>query len=104
MGRMTDDPATREAMRQTIARQTTHLARIVDDLLDVSRVTRGTLAIERRDVDVGDIVARAVEIVATEAERFHQTLSVEVPSGALRVNGDIDRLTQLLANLLINAV
>jgi PAS domain S-box-containing protein len=98
-----DNPVTQSAMRQTIGRQTAHLSKIVDDMLDVSRVTRGTLAIEPQHVDLVDVVARAIEMIRPEADRFQQTLMVDVPI-TLATRGDPDRLLQLLSNLLTNAV
>jgi PAS domain S-box-containing protein len=104
MERMQGDSATQAAMRQTIARQAAHLARIVGELLDVSRITRGTFAIEPRDLDMIDVVERAVEMVRPEADQLHQALHIDVPPGPVGTRGDADRLLQLLTNLLTNAV
>ncbi|HEX4268302.1 MAG TPA: PAS domain S-box protein [Steroidobacteraceae bacterium] len=104
MERVQGDSAIQAAMRQTIARQAAHLARIVDELLDVSRVTRGTFTIEPQDVDMVDVVERAVEMVRPEADQLHQTLQIDVPRAPIGTRGDPDRLLQLLTNLLTNAV
>jgi signal transduction histidine kinase len=89
--------------REVIERQLTHLTRLVDDLLDVSRITRGKITLKKEIVDVAPLVARAVETVQPLIdERGHQ-LAVELPSGTLRVRGDPTRLTQALANVLSNA-
>jgi PAS domain S-box-containing protein len=104
MERMQGDSTTQAAMRQIIARQAAHLARIVDELLDVSRVTRGTFTIEPKDVDVVDVVERAVEMVRPEVDQLHQTLQIDVPPAPIGTRGDPDRLLQLLTNLLTNAV
>jgi PAS domain S-box-containing protein len=98
------DAAKQAAMRELIARQASYLTRIVDELLDVSRATRGTLTIEPRDCDVAEVIERAVEMVRPEADRFHQTLTVASPAAPLQTRGDCDRLVQLLSNLLTNAV
>jgi PAS domain S-box-containing protein len=98
-----DNPETQAAMRQTIGRQTTHLAKLLDDLLDVSRATRGMLAIAMQDVNLVDVVGRAIEMIRPEADRLQQTLVVDVPA-KLPTRGDPDRLVQLLSNLLTNAV
>jgi PAS domain S-box-containing protein len=100
----TDNPTTQAAMRGTIARQTDYLARIVDELLDVNRMTRGTFAIESRDLDLVNVVGRAVEMVQPEIDRFQQSLTLNIPRAPLLTRGDSDRLLQLLSNLLTNAV
>ncbi len=97
------DPV-QEKMRRTIDRQSEHLARIVDDLVDVSRITRGTLAVEHHIVDLADVVARAVETVVPMIEQAKHVLNVDVPPGSIFVSGDTGRLTQVAANLLTNAV
>jgi CheY-like chemotaxis protein len=104
MERVQGDSAIQAAMRQTIARQAAHLARIVDELLDVSRVTRGTFTIEPKDLDVVDVVERAVEMVRPEADQLHQTLQIDVPPVPIGTRGDPDRLLQLVTNLLTNSV
>jgi signal transduction histidine kinase len=89
--------------RDVIERQLGHLTRLVDDLLDVSRITRGKINLTREPVDVGSLVARAVETVQPMiTERGHQ-LRVEVPREPIRVNGDALRLIQALGNVLANA-
>ncbi|HTX23390.1 MAG TPA: response regulator [Steroidobacteraceae bacterium] len=92
-----------EWARVVIERQSGHLTRLVDDLLDVSRIVRGQITLERSVVDVGDVVRNALETSRPLLrERKHQ-LTVRVPSDSLRVYGDLTRLAQVLANLLINA-
>jgi signal transduction histidine kinase len=89
--------------RDVIERQLGHLTRLVDDLLDVSRITRGKINLTREPVEVGTLVARAVETVQPLlTERGHQ-LSVEIPSEPIRVYGDALRLIQALGNVLANA-
>ena len=88
---------------QTIERQSAQLSRIVDDMLDISRVRRGTLSIERKPVDLADAVNRAVETAAPLIEAGNHTLAVDVQAGLTNVEGDLQRLTQLVANLLNNA-
>jgi CheY-like chemotaxis protein len=67
-------------------------------------VTRGTFVIEPRASDVVEALDRAVEMVRPEAGRLHQTLHIDVPAAPVTVLGDPDRLVQLFANLLTNAV
>ncbi|MBV8805945.1 MAG: response regulator, partial [Sinobacteraceae bacterium] len=89
--------------RDVIERQLGHLTRLVDDLLDVSRITRGKINLTREPVDVGSLVARAVETVQPMiTERGHQ-LTVDVPGEPIRVHGDALRLIQALGNVLANA-
>lgn len=87
-----------------VERQARHLARLVDDLLDVARVTRGTIALQRKAVDVGVILESAARTVrSTAAEALHQDLRLEVPVERVWVEGDEARLEQLFVNLLHNA-
>ncbi len=83
-------------------RQFVHMSRLVDDLLDVSRITRGTLEIQRADVVVADVVTHATDMASPLLEERRHTLQVDVPPG-LRVRGDAVRLAQVFGNLLTNA-
>jgi len=97
------DPARVEQIAQVIARQTTHMTGLIDDLLDVSRVTRGMVTLERADVAPRQLVDEAVEQVRPLLEsRAHQLSIVDAAPGAT-VHGDRKRLVQVLANLLSNA-
>ena len=89
--------------RQIIERQVTHLARLVDDLLDVSRIARGQIKLARCTVDIAEVAARAVELASPIFELKLQELAVQVPRGQLYVDGDPGRLAQVIANLLTNA-
>jgi signal transduction histidine kinase len=89
--------------RDVIERQLGHLTRLVDDLLDVSRITRGKINLSRETVEVADLVARAVETVQPLiVERGHR-LILDVASESIRVFGDALRLTQAVGNVLSNA-
>ena len=93
----------REQMRQTIDRQSAQLTRIVDDLLDISRITRGVLELDRRPENLVAIVAGAIETAsASIGSRGHQ-LEVVAPPLPLMIEADTHRLNQVLANLLNNA-
>lgn len=85
-----------------IDRQAQHLVRLVDDLLDVARLTRGKVVLQRGSVDVAQVVARAVEMVGPLLEERRHALTVDVPSG-LVLDADETRLAQVLSNLLSNA-
>ncbi|HEY3783894.1 MAG TPA: response regulator [Steroidobacteraceae bacterium] len=89
--------------REVIARQLSQLTRLVDDLLDVSRITRGKINLSREPVELAMLAARAVETVQPMiSEREHQ-LTVELPQEPVHVYGDPLRLTQALGNVLGNA-
>jgi signal transduction histidine kinase len=89
--------------RDIIERQLAQLTRLVDDLLDVSRITRGKINLAREPVEVAGLVARAVETVQPLIlERGHQ-FTIDLPDDPIRVYGDPLRLTQALGNVLANA-
>jgi PAS domain S-box-containing protein len=92
-----------ETMRQMVDRQSMHLTRIVEDMVDVSRITRGVLSVERVDMDLLEAVRRSVETAIPQIEAGRHKLDLDLPSRPIRVRGDINRLTQLLTNLLNNA-
>jgi PAS domain S-box-containing protein len=85
-----------------IERQVRHLVRLVDDLLDVSRVTRGKITLHRQPVEIGEVVANAVEMAGPLLEERRHILDIDVPRTGLRVYGDADRLAQVVTNLLTN--
>jgi len=89
--------------REVIGRQVDQLRRLVDDLMDVSRVTQGKLALREELVDLAEVVTEAVEISRPLLDHRAHRLTVGVPVGPLWVSGDRVRLTQVLANLLNNA-
>ncbi|MFL6658669.1 MAG: ATP-binding protein [Massilia sp.] len=86
-----------------IVRQVAHMTRLVDDLLDVSRVTRGLVKLERELVDLRTVVADAIEQVAPLATRKLQSLDVQLPEHACNVEGDRKRLVQICSNVINNA-
>ena len=88
--------------RDVMRRQVTHLKRLVDDLLDVSRITRGKLELNKAPVNLCSVVAQAVD-AANAAKTRGPSITVEMPAG-LWVYGDESRLVQVLTNLLSNAV
>lgn len=92
-----------EREREVIERQANHLVRLVDDLLDVSRVTSGKVRLKKTHVEVADVVARAVEMAQPILESRKHELVVDLPADAGTVHGDGGRLAQALANLLTNA-
>ncbi len=89
--------------RAVIARQVTHLTRLVGDLLDVSRITRGTIDLHREPLEIARIVAMAIERVSPLLDDRQHALAVDVPPKGLVVHADEDRLCQVVTNLLTNA-
>jgi PAS domain S-box-containing protein len=87
-----------------IGRQVRHMTRLVDDLLDVSRVTRGLIELDKTTLDLRAIVDEAVEQVRPQLVARRQRLSLHLPAAPLAVDGDRARLVQVLSNLLGNAV
>jgi PAS domain S-box-containing protein len=88
---------------EIVARQVAHMRHLVDDLLDVSRVTRGLVAIASQPLDLRRVVGEAVEQSRPLLETRHHQLEVALPGQALMVDGDHTRLVQVVANLLNNA-
>ncbi len=89
--------------RDIIARQTAQLTRLVDDLLDVSRITLGKITLNRSALDLRPIVAQAVEAVQPLFTARHHHLVIDVSTEPLPIWGDGARLTQIISNLLNNA-
>ncbi len=101
------DRLRKDRIRQTsavIARQVRHLTAMVDDLLDVSRVTRGLVKLDLVTLDIGRVILDAVEQVRPLAQGKHHRLKVHTPPEPVYVKGDAKRLVQVLTNLLTNAV
>jgi PAS domain S-box-containing protein len=95
--------AHRTQAQAIIERQVEHMGRLLDDLLDVSRITRGTLILRRSSIDLGSAVAAAQEAARPLIEVRGHTLAVRLPQEPVRLVADPVRLAQILANLLINA-
>lgn len=90
-------------MRELIEGQVRHISKLVDDLLDVSRVSTGKLRVERQHVDMIEILNNAIGACSPLMMAKKQHFEAHLPDGALIVNGDPARLTQILSNLLANA-
>ncbi|HKE87552.1 MAG TPA: ATP-binding protein [Vicinamibacterales bacterium] len=88
---------------EVMERLVTHLVRLVDDLLEVSRITRGLVEIRKEPLDLGTVLRTAVETSRPLVEAANQTLSVAIDTDPITVVGDPVRLTQVFANLLNNA-
>jgi len=96
-----DAPAAR--LREMVERQVDHLVRLVDDLLEVSRINHGTFELRRERVELATVVDSAVETTEAEYREGARKLSVALPDEPLVLDGDPVRLTQILGNLLNNA-
>ncbi len=97
------DNAVQQRALQIMSRQVQQMVRLIDDLLDVSRITTGKVLLELGRVDVIAVLQSAVEISQPGIEARHHRLSLNVPPGPIFVEGDSTRLAQVFANLLNNA-
>ncbi len=98
-----DNPATIAEVRDTMVRQVDQLVRLVDDLLEVSRITRGKMELRKRRVELADVVQSAVEASRPLINEAGHTLTVSLPPQPLFLSADPHRLTQVISNLLNNA-
>ena len=92
-----------EKERAIIERQVQHVTQLVDDLLDISRITRGKVELKRVPVELAKVVAQAIEMASPLLEQRRHRLTIAVPRHGLMVNADPVRLAQVVANLLTNA-
>jgi signal transduction histidine kinase len=97
-----DSPSLRRH-RETITRQAKHLAKLVEDLLDVGRIITGKLRLQKTRVDVATIVRNAVEACAPLISKRHHALAVTLPDTPLAIDADANRMVQVICNLLNNA-
>lgn len=98
-----DDPNASEATRQVMERQTMQLIALVDDLLDVSRITRGNLNLRRARVRLDEVVRSAVEASTPLIEEANHRLTVTLPNTPTWLDVDPNRMAQVFSNLLTNA-
>ncbi len=97
------DAKTRDWATAVIDRQIRTMASLLDDLLDVSRITRGHLVLHRQKASVASIIETSVEVARPLIESRHHTLSISLPESPIEVDGDPLRLSQVFSNLLTNA-
>ena len=98
-----DDAATREKVRSTMERQTQCIGRLVEDMLEVSRIEQGKIQLCKQPLDLAQTVARAVETVRASVEGRGHQLEVILPAEPVAFDADPRRLEQVLTNLLNNA-
>ena len=101
--RAASDPERVKSVSRIIARQVNHMVGIVDDLLDVSRVTSGLVVLQKDEVDIKRVVLDAVEQIRPLIEARRHQLSVKTAHCSTYISGDYKRLVQIVANLLNNA-
>jgi len=89
--------------RDVVDRQVDHLTRLVDDLLDVSRIVQGKLTLHKAPLDIATVIRQAIETSQSYIEAQHHTFSVSMPETPMPLEGDLVRLTQVVSNLLNNA-
>jgi signal transduction histidine kinase/CheY-like chemotaxis protein len=89
--------------RSIIERQVAHMVRLVDDLLDVSRIARGKVELRMEPIELARVVADAIEMASPLLEERGHRLVTSIAANGLRVNADAERLAQIVANLLMNA-
>lgn len=92
-----------DAARSVMERQLTQMVRLVDDLLDMSRISRGKINLQREPIELASVIQQAVETSRPVIERARHTITMTLPSESLVVNGDATRLAQVFSNLLNNA-
>ncbi len=98
-----DDPATIAETRDTMERQTQQMVRLIDDLLDVSRITQGKLELRLCRVTLAEVVQSAVEATQPFIDEANHQLSVTLPASPVLLDADPNRVAQIIANLLNNS-
>ncbi|MDP9252368.1 MAG: ATP-binding protein [Chloroflexota bacterium] len=98
-----DEPLRVARARETIERQVEHMTRLIDDLLDVSRITRGKIELRHEAVVLSTLVARSVEAARPVIDERGHRLTLDLPDEPVTLSGDPARLEQVIANLLNNA-
>jgi PAS domain S-box-containing protein len=88
---------------EVVERQVAHMSRLLDDLLDISRITHGTLALQKSHAELTLVIGAALETARPMIEAKHHTLSLDLPRHPVQLEADAVRLAQVFANLLINA-
>jgi signal transduction histidine kinase/ActR/RegA family two-component response regulator len=97
------DPHAFRREREVLERQVAHMSRLVSDLMDISRLSRGKVQLTCERIEMRQAIDRAVDVATPLIARQHHELSVDVPAEGLPVDADLDRLVQVFTNLLTNA-
>jgi PAS domain S-box-containing protein len=101
--RQQDSPSEVRWAAEVIGRQSEHMTRLIDDLLDVARITQGSVQVKKAEVDLRQAAEMAVEQVRPRLAENHQELKTILPPTPVKVDGDAVRLSQIIVNLLTNA-
>jgi CheY-like chemotaxis protein/two-component sensor histidine kinase len=99
-----DDPQASEEVREMMQRQTRHMVRLIDDLMDISRITRGKIELKKQQVELAEIVRDAVAATRPLVQAGKHQLKVDLPRQPVFLFADESRLTQVITNLLNNAI
>lgn len=101
--RLTADGNSSEHARDVMDRQLSHMVRLIDDLLDISRINRSKMELRKRCIALADVVNSAVEIARPLIEEASHALTVSLPAGPVFLDADLTRLSQVFGNLLTNS-
>jgi len=101
--RLAHDETTIADTREMMERQLSHLIRLIDDLLDVSRLTENKLHLQRSRITLADVIRNSIESARPSIQAAEHKLSVSLPSEQVYVDGDLTRLAQVFSNLLTNS-
>jgi PAS domain S-box-containing protein len=101
--RLSEDLAVRERSQQIMDRQLGHMVRLIDDLLDVSRISRNKMELRRAPVELADVIASAVETARPPIDAAGHHLELALPPGPVVLDADLTRLAQVFSNLLTNS-
>ncbi len=99
----TDKPEIVQPVQAMMERQLAHLARLVDDLLDLSRISRGQVELKREAIDIRTVIGTAIEVARPILDENRQKLTLNLANAPIIVDGDFHRLTQVIGNLVNNA-
>jgi signal transduction histidine kinase len=104
IGMCPDDPEMSVEARRIMERQIAHMVRLVDDLMDVSRISRGKVALQIEPVEASQVVQSAIETCQPAIQAAQHQLDIKLPAEPVVLRADMTRLAQVLANLLSNAI
>jgi PAS domain S-box-containing protein len=96
-------PEQRRQAEEIIERQVTHMSRLLEDLLDIARITRGTLELKKTRTELPSVIGAAIETARPMLDAKHHTLALDLPTQPLQLEADVVRLAQVFSNLLLNA-
>jgi CheY-like chemotaxis protein/two-component sensor histidine kinase len=100
---MEKNPVEMEKLREMMERQVQQMIRLIDDLLDMSRITRGKIQLRKQPVEVATLVDGALESIGPFIERYDHQVNIDLPKEPLYIDGDVARLLQVISNILHNA-